>query len=94
MIQNLYVVRDVVSEQVPFGVLVYVNHGSAIRFFQDLVREPSGPVGQHPRDYELWYVGQMDTGTAEIEPLSKDAFVLMAKGSDYSAEPGKPEVVK
>lgn len=42
--------------------------GEALRIFTDLANDPGHPVGAHPDDYTLFYIGQYEQGTAEMIP--------------------------
>jgi hypothetical protein len=44
-----------------FGNPVFtVSLGGAIRSFEDEARNKESPIAQHPRDYELYHLGEFD----------------------------------
>jgi len=40
--------------------------GLGVRAFGDVLRDPSSPLAKHPRDYELFKVGDFDDSTGAI----------------------------
>lgn len=55
--------------------------GTATRDFARAVRDSKGMVDKFPADYELYYIGSMDTDTGVLfcEAIPE----LLAKGADY-----------
>lgn len=40
--------------------------GSALRAFSEVVNDPSTPIGRHPRDYSLFFIGEFDDQHGEV----------------------------
>ena len=55
------------------GIMAYMRpffmqaHGQAIRGFEDLVRDKDSDIGRHPEDYSLFYLGDFDDHSGELE---------------------------
>lgn len=55
--------------------------GQAVRFLQDLTRDPKTTVSQHPDDFRLYYLGVYDPVAGTFASLS--APELIARASDF-----------
>lgn len=64
--KRLYCIRDLVSMIFDAQVIVHHNDTSAVRTFEDALRNPQGFIGQHPKDFELVCVGDFDEETGRI----------------------------
>lgn len=81
MILNLYSVRDVKT-----GFLSLTsdyNDASAMRNFAHACMQKSSLMFTHPRDYELYNVGQFDNDTGVIIPCEKK---FLMSGVDVEKE--------
>lgn len=69
MILKAYSVRDTKAEyfNTPF---FNKTHGEAERNFTDLVNDKNTSVGQHPTDFDLYYLGEFDTQSGKITGLT------------------------
>lgn len=83
---KLYGVRDMKAAGYTFPPIAEATHGAAIRFFRDLVDDKSGPIGKHPEDYQLMYLGEFDQESGVLTPV--DVMVL-SQGSDFVAKAPK-----
>lgn len=82
MLKPMYSIRDVKAETwaLPFSS---INNATAIRDFQTLVSDGRTLVGQHPEDFDLFFVGSWDEAAgAAVEP----ARVKLANGLDFKKE--------
>lgn len=59
--------------------------GQATRTFEDQVNDESSPFNKHPGDYTLFLIGEFDTDTGLLTPLSTPTSLGLA------AEYLKPE---
>lgn len=61
---NLYALYDTVAEEfsAPMGA---VNHNSMFRMWHDLRESPQ--YAKHQTDYQVFFLGSMDTGSGQIE---------------------------
>ena len=72
MLKIIYSVYDNKSAiySAPF---VEINHGTAKRFLQDLMRNsPEHPFAQHSEDYTLHQLGTFNDGTGEIQAKAEN----------------------
>lgn len=62
---QIFTVKDIKSETYtnPF---VSPAVGSAVRGFQDELKNPDSAIGAHPDDYVLYHLGEYDTRTGII----------------------------
>jgi hypothetical protein len=66
--------------------MAFQSRGVAIRSFSDEVKrdEPGNMLFRHPGDYSLYYVGELDTGSASFRDSAAPA-ELIIRGSDCSS---------
>lgn len=77
MMHGLYVVYDLIAGMMVGGVHVHMNEASAARMFRDLVDPKSGTVvSQHPADFELRCIAQLDPVTLNVFRDGADRVVL------------------
>lgn len=69
--KKMYAVRDVKAGYFlpPFLML---TDGEALRAFEEASINPQTPIGQHPEDFQLFFLGDYDeiTGIISTEPVS------------------------
>lgn len=63
------------------------NKAEALRMFEDISNDPQHPVGQHPEDYVLYYIGTFSEKTGAILGDNHEA---LAKGSDFASVRSQP----
>lgn len=44
------------------------NDASAVRSFGDIAVDEQHPIGQHPEDYSLWWIGSFDDSNGVVKP--------------------------
>lgn len=54
----------------------------AIRTFGDMAKAPEHPVANHPEDYFLFHIGEMDEDTAAIRPFKVALGCALEKVND------------
>jgi len=91
MIYRMYSVRD--NAVGSFGRPMFMrSDGEMTRSFMDEVNRDDSPIGAHPEDYALFYVGEFDEMTGKVvsptEPHS------MGLAVSYVKAPGRLEAVK
>jgi hypothetical protein len=57
---KMYTIRDATTELFFGRIFLFENDAHAIRVFKDVVTNKDDPMGQHPDDYTLYYVGTYD----------------------------------
>lgn len=65
MIMNIYATYDKAA-QAFVNQFFDKHHGSVIRGFQDALNNKETDVGRHPTDFELYYLGSLDTDSGEV----------------------------
>lgn len=55
--------------------------GLAVRFLQDLVRDPKTTINQHPEDFRLYCLGTYHPNTGTFDGLSTPEY--LGKASDF-----------
>lgn len=63
---KMYAIRDRATDQY-LQPMFLLAHGQAIRTFSDDINKADSPAGQHPEDYDLYYIGTYDTDTGKVE---------------------------
>lgn len=58
--------------------------GQAVRFLQDLVRDPKTTIAQHPEDFRLYYLGTYNPASGSFDSLGSPEY--LAKASDFVEE--------
>lgn len=61
-------------------------HGQAVRFLQDLTRDPKTSIAQHPEDFRLYQLGTYDPRTGQFENLISPEY--LAKATDFTEDTG------
>jgi len=72
MKHNLYAIYDTASG-IYQRLIPAQSHGQITREFSDLATNAEHPVGAHPEDYTLFYLGTFNDGTGEIIPYAPEA---------------------
>lgn len=69
---RLYSVYDRIAEGYA-NPMVMQNDGTALRSFRDEINRPNqeSNLYMHADDYELWYIGEMNTKTGEITSIKE-----------------------
>lgn len=57
--KRIYVVWDTVALAVVSSLLVYAGDAAAVRAFGDALSNPESPYHAHPKDFELWFLGDV-----------------------------------
>lgn len=74
---NIYALND--SKLGEFGQPFFFNaNGQAVRFLQDLVRDPKTMVAQHPEDFRLYHIGAYDPVNGNFVGLPAPLFLADA----------------
>ena len=68
MMKRLYVVYDDCAQTVISGVIVGIADARAIRSFHDALKTKDGLLAQHPTDFRLLFVGELDLEGGNIIP--------------------------
>lgn len=71
MEMNLYTIYDLKAEYYMAPVMLR-SDSEALRMFDDLCGDESHPVGKHPADYVLYYLGRYDQYDGTIVPDKKE----------------------
>lgn len=87
MMHRIFSIRDTKAEfyYTPFA---QKTHGEAERSFSDLASNEKTSIGQHPEDFDLYYLGEFDDQTGKFQPTDspqhvvKAAHVVRAPASD------------
>lgn len=80
MHKKIYSVYDTKALEI-FGGLLYVNNDEvARRGFHEALAHSESPLSKAPADYELLYIGTLDTQNATITPQGPD---VVARGTDW-----------
>lgn len=67
MITGLYAIKDAKSTYMP--CTVDVNDATAIRNFENAVRQVNSILASHPNDFALFKVGEYDNESGVISPV-------------------------
>ena len=74
---NIYALND--SKLGEFGQpFFFTANGQAVRFLQDLVRDPKTMVAQHPEDFRLYQIGSYDPVSGSFVGLPTPLFLADA----------------
>jgi len=55
--------------------------GLGVRAFGDVLRDANSPLAKHPRDYELYKIGEFDDSTGHISQGAIVAPLLLVTGA-------------
>lgn len=70
MIKRLYAVYDAVALEMMGPLMVLPNDAAARRVFQDAVTNEQSSLFMHPHDYVLCHLGEIDTQTGTVTPVT------------------------
>ncbi|WNK14235.1 MAG: nonstructural protein [Microvirus sp.] len=59
----------------------FQHHGQAVRFLQDITKDPKTTVCQHPEDFRLYCLGSFNPTTGGFENLASPEY--LAKATDF-----------
>jgi len=74
MRQNVFAIYDK-KAQFHLNPFFMVQKGEALRTLDDLVNDTQSRLNKHTADYSLWRIGEFDTVTGILFPLSKPEFL-------------------
>lgn len=80
MIEKLYSVYDHKAEMCIAGIIRVPNDEVARRHFHDALRNQESPLSQHPEDYDLMYLGDIDTTEGMI---TNNTPRIVGSGADW-----------
>lgn len=63
---RLYGIFDLAASMYVDRVLVLPADASAKRLFQEACTDARSELAKYPRDYELWFLGELDPGSGVI----------------------------
>lgn len=67
MVTGIYAIKDAKSTFLP--CTVDVNDATAVRNFENAVRQPGSLLASHPNDFALFKVGEYDNVSGHVSPL-------------------------
>lgn len=82
MILKMYAIRDRATDA--FGNPMFlVSHGQAIRSFTDEVnrQDKDNQLYAHPDDFDLYCLGEYDTGTGTFTTTNRPEMILVGKSA-------------
>lgn len=84
MKHRIFSIRDTKAEfyYTPFAQKTL---GEAERSFSDLAANDKTSIGQHPEDFDLYYLGDFDDQSGKFEPLPAPQHVIKAAHTVRSA---------
>lgn len=82
MRQQLYTLYDHVAETIIGSVMPFAREAAAIRAYNDLRKDQNTQLGQHPNDFLLLHVGEIDTSTGAILPKTAPEVVDTGASAD------------
>lgn len=91
MLSRLYVIRDIIADDL-FGGIIRVNNDEvARRNFHDALTAEQGPFKGHEADYDLIYLGTIDHQGLIVDINQ----TVVARGADWiAANNQNPELLK
>ncbi|WNK13190.1 MAG: nonstructural protein [Microvirus sp.] len=66
MSKGLYAVRDIVAQTIIGGIIMEPADAPAIRAFYDALRTKGSLLAEHPADFTLLHLGNIDLATGEL----------------------------
>lgn len=84
MFKNLYAVHDTVSDTIISGIIMEVSDPPAIRAFYDGLKARGSSLAEHPADYNLLLLGNIDTNTG-VTIGAPTGPIIVATGSGWLA---------
>lgn len=87
MILKIFAIRDIKAEAY-FPPFFLPTPGLAERQFSDMVNNPDQITGKYPEDFTLYYLGEFNDHTGDINPLPEPT--PLAKGKDLVAQTEMP----
>lgn len=87
MIKRVYAVYDSMAMEMFGPLLLMPNDSAARRFFQDAVTGEGSQLAQHPEDYALCCLGELDTETGVMVSIpAGDKFGVQIASADQILE--------
>lgn len=82
MFKRLYTVYDDVSQTTIGGIVMEMNDAPAIRAFHDALKMKDSLLAQHPADYRLLLIGELDFVAGTLVPTMGGS-ITVATGSAW-----------
>jgi len=79
MNKRLYMVYDLVASTVLGGIMLETADAPAMRAFNDALGNKESLLGQHPRDFNLLYLGDIDDA-GQLHPIAPE---IIATGASW-----------
>lgn len=89
MLKRIYAVYDSLAQEMFGPLIVMPNDAAARRFFQDAVTGEGSRIAEHPEDYSLHFLGELDTETGvltSIATLGSGPFGVQIVSADFVLE--------
>lgn len=88
---RLYMIFDTIALSIKGGIIQCENDEVARRAFYDALAAEKSPYASHPNDYELLYLGQLNSHGA----ITETDIDVVARGVDWvAANANKPTNLK
>lgn len=79
MIYRCYSVKDL--KAAAFAPPFFLGRDEvAVRTFSDAIKDPTHPMHQHPGDYELYYLGEFNDETGQLQGANTPQFLCDGDG--------------
>ncbi|WNK13052.1 MAG: nonstructural protein [Microvirus sp.] len=80
MIKNIYAVRDTVAATLIGGLIMESTDAPAIRAFYDALRTPGNLLSEHPADFVMVQLGNINLETGD---LREQNVIVIATGNGW-----------
>lgn len=77
MVQKVFAIRDAKAENY-FNPFYAPTAGEAERNFTAVAMDPKSTICQFPEDFDLFYLGEYDTNSGILKPLTTPQHVIKA----------------
>lgn len=83
MVKKLFAVYDKVAESVTGGIVQEASAAPAVRAFYDALATKGTGLHEHPDDYVLYELGELDVSSGLILPVLGDSPIVVATGTQW-----------
>lgn len=87
--KGIYAVRDLVADYILSGLIMEYTDAPAIRAFHDALANPQSMLAQHPKDYVLLDLGEINLDTGVIIGATP---IIIATGSSWLEQKERAEL--
>lgn len=91
---GIYAIFDVVAQMIIGGLQLHRHHAAAIRMFGDVASAKDTAIAQHPKDFNLIFLGQLNDDNTIMAIVPPEVVISGSAWLAAQSQPGQLELVQ